>query len=51
MHDICGMLDILAKMSSFNLFFIETLLEHIVKLCVKNFMWNYEKQIQLNLQK
>ena len=42
--DFCVMRDILAKMSSFNLFFV-------YKLRVKNFMGNYEKQIQINLQK
>ena len=50
----CGMCDALAKMNTFNLFFVWKFwhfLKCIDKLHVKNFMQNYKKQIQINLQK
>ena len=52
--DICGVRDILAKMSSFDLFFVREFwrfLKCIDKFRVKNIMRIYEKQIQINLQK
>ena len=52
--DICGISDILAKMSSFELFFFKKFrhfLKYIDKLRVKNFMRNYEQQIQTQIFK